>query len=85
MGSSIEELVTLFHDTYTLGFHPVFNTRVRAFNKYVNTLLEALPLVCSGDIETFGMYPRDFSLVIVSISIGRCNISFSGVSRAGAV
>ena len=52
-GSSIEELFTILHNTYNvklicvcqtlLGSDPVFNTRVRAFNKYVKTFLEALP------------------------------------------
>jgi len=54
-GSSIEELVTILHNTYNvkliyvcqtlLGSDPVFNTRVRAFNKNVKTFLEALPYV----------------------------------------
>ena len=55
VGSSIEELVTILHDKYKvklicvcqtlLGSDPVFNMRVRAFNKYVKTFLEALPYV----------------------------------------
>ena len=55
VASSIEELVTILHDTYNaklicvcqtlLGSDPVFNTRVRALNKYVKTFLEALPYV----------------------------------------
>ena len=55
VGSSIEELVTILHDTHhvklicvcqtLLGSDPVFNTRARAFNKYVKTFLEALPYV----------------------------------------
>ena len=53
MGSSIEKLVTTLYETHNvkligvcqtlLGSAPVFNTRVRAFNKYVKTFLEALP------------------------------------------
>ena len=35
----------------------------------------------SGAIEAFGKLPRDFSLVMVSTSIGRGNISFFGVSE----
>ena len=35
----------------------------------------------SGAIEAFGMLPPDFSLVMVSTSIGRGNISFVGVSE----
>ena len=55
VGSSIEELVTILHDKYKvklicvcqtlLGSYPVFNMRVRAFDKYVKTFLEALPYV----------------------------------------
>jgi len=55
VGSSIEELITILHDTYNvklicvcqtlLGSDPVFNTRVRAFNKYVQTFLEPFPYV----------------------------------------
>ena len=47
VASSIEELVTILHDTYKvklicvcqtlLGSDPVFNTLVRALNKYVKT------------------------------------------------
>ena len=57
VGSSIEELVTVLQDTYNvklicvcqtlLGSDPVFNARVRAFNKYLKTFLEALPYVFS--------------------------------------
>ena len=53
VGSAIEELVTILHDTYNvklvcvcqtlLGSNPVFNARVRALNSYVKTFLEALP------------------------------------------
>ena len=35
----------------------------------------------SGAIEAFGKLPRDFSLVMVSTSIGRGNIRFFGVSE----
>jgi len=83
VGSSIKELVTILHDTYNvklicvcqtlLGSDPVFNTRVRAFNKYVQTFLKALPYVFFWDIEAFGMHLRD--------SIGRGNISFFGASE----
>ena len=55
VASSIGELVTILHDTYNvklicvcqtlLGSDPVFNTRVRALNKYVKTFLEALSYV----------------------------------------
>lgn len=55
VGSSFEELITILHDTYSvklicvcqtlLRSDPVFNTRVRAFNKYVQTLLEPFPYV----------------------------------------
>ena len=53
VGSSIEELVTTLHDRYNIkivcacqtlrGSDPVFNARVHALNKYLKTLLEALP------------------------------------------
>ena len=53
VGSSIEELVTTLHDRcntkivcvcQTLrGSDPVFNARVHTLNKYLKTLLEALP------------------------------------------
>ena len=53
VGSAIEELVTILHDTYNvklvcvcqtlLGSNPVFNARVRALNSYVKTFQEALP------------------------------------------
>ena len=55
VGSSIEELVTILHDTYNvklicvcqtlLGSDPVFNMRVRVFNKHVETFLDAFPHV----------------------------------------
>ena len=53
VASSIEELVTILHDTYNvklicvcqtlLGSDPAFNTRVHALNKYVKLFLEAPP------------------------------------------
>jgi len=55
VGSSIEEFVTILHDTYNvklicvcqslLGSEPVFDIRARAFNKYVKAFREALPYV----------------------------------------
>ena len=63
VASSIEELVTIPHDTYNvklisvcqtlLGSDPVFNTRVRALKKYVKTFLEALPYVFFGGHRGF--------------------------------
>ena len=63
VASSIEDFVTILHDTYNvklicvcqtlLGSDPVFNTRVRALNKYVKTFLEALPYVSFGGHRGF--------------------------------
>ena len=57
VGSSIKELVTILHDTYNVKLicvcqtllvsDPVFNTHVRALNKYAKTFLEPLPYVFS--------------------------------------
>ena len=63
VGSSLEELVTILHDTYNVklicacqtlqGSDSVFNARVRAFNKYVKTFLEVLPYVFFGGHRGF--------------------------------
>ena len=92
VGSFIEELVIILHDTYNVslfvsvdkpfGDPILYSTlRVRALNRYVKTFLEALPYVFSGGIEAFGIHPRDFSLVMVSTSLGRGNISLSESQR----
>ena len=87
VGSSIEELVTILHDKYKvklicvcqtlLGSDPVFNMRVRAFNKYVKTFLEALPFVFFWGHRGFWNASERF-LARDGVHL---NISFTGVSE----
>ena len=87
VASYIEELVTILHDTYKVKLICVWDPilySTRVFARLANMLKRSSkPSLMSflGDIGVFGMHPRDFSLVMVSTSIGRANISFFGVSE----
>ena len=87
VASSIEELVTILHDKYNVKrlcvCHPILHsTRVLALltNMLKRSSKPSL-MYFSGNIEAFGMHPRDFSLVILAASLGRGNISYSEVSE----
>ena len=66
VASSIEELVTILHDTYNVMLICVCQTllRVRALNKYVKRSSKPSLMSFSGDIGVFGMHPRAISLQI---------------------